>query len=221
MSHDLDSIIQQSVNLYQAEFRPKREWMTLLQCGFLLVLFLTGLGAYTWYAQQDQAIYDEQLAELTRQESQLSDQIVSISQAQRKKMGQGIHDEEIALKEADLAARKALLESLVGDVKASTEGFSNYLEALSRQHVTGSWLTGLEIAEGGETLSIEGQVLRSELAPEYMIRLANEPTFMGKGFSVVKITRSPQVDETTELNDTLQFFISTNTRVDDGLEERL
>ncbi len=210
MSHDVESIIQQDVNLFQPEFHPKKEYMTIWHSGVCIVFAMIIFAALGWQQKNTLTSLQEKVVKLSEKEHAISEEILRVSAAQRKKLGGGINDEDIILKEADLIARRALLESLVGEEQGTTEGFSEYLAALSRQHIKGSWLTGIAIERGGQEIAVAGNVLNPKIAPQYLINLSKEDIFKGKKFNVLEInTRTIEVQENKLLADDLSFLIKT------------
>jgi len=54
--------------------------------------------------------------------------------------------------------------------------------------VSGLWVTGLSVSGAGETLSIQGRVLRPEILPEYIKQLNREEVLRGKSISELRMT---------------------------------
>ncbi|HET7199599.1 MAG TPA: PilN domain-containing protein, partial [Burkholderiales bacterium] len=68
--------------------------------------------------------------------------------------------------------------------------YSEYLRAFARQTVQGVWLTGIQISEGGEQLSLTGRAVRADLVPVLIGRLRQEPVLRGRPLDALAITRT-------------------------------
>jgi len=81
---------------------------------------------------------------------------------------------------------QALRRGLVG----TTGGFSEYMRVFSRQAVQGLWLTGFDVAAGGDELTITGRTLNAELVPTYIQHLNREAAIQGRNFGSMLIKQA-------------------------------
>jgi hypothetical protein len=62
------------------------------------------------------------------------------------------------------------------------------MRAFAKQSLNGLWLTSFSIDSRSEQLNISGRTLQSELVPEFIARLSNEPALKGKLFSALNMS---------------------------------
>ncbi len=182
--------MSQQINLLQSGFRkePKRFSATamLYACTATLLGIAVVYGLGHWQARGLQA-------DLTRAEGQqiaLAEQLQEVSRSFSARAKTQFLENEITKLEALVTAKSRIKEILDHGVFANTDGYSKYLVALARQHITGLWLTGFAIAGAGERLTLEGRTTVPELVPRYMQKLADEQTLAGIEFQVFRMTRS-------------------------------
>lgn len=92
----------------------------------------------------------------------------------------------------ELAQTRRLVAVLNQGAFGNTAGLSPYLAGLARQHVSGTWLTHVDIAAGGTQIGVEGRAQAPELVPMYVQKLAGEHAFEGKVFSHLELDRAPE-----------------------------
>jgi MSHA biogenesis protein MshI len=88
-----------------------------------------------------------------------------------------------------LNVSEKLLELLRTGEFGNREGYAEYLLALSRQHVPGVWLTGLDIRGDGAFMQLQGRSNAPELVPRYLQQLGRERVMSGITFGVFKMQR--------------------------------
>lgn len=217
--------MSQQINLYNPLFRKQGISFTSATAMLYAVGSVIGgmalLTAYLDYevraaAKQAQAV-ELSLRDLTMRR----DKLVA-AQAARKPNTQ--LEAEIALLETQLRGREEVTDALKSGAVGTTSGFSEYLRAFSRQSVNGLWLTGFDIAGGGNELSISGRALNADLVPAYLKRLNQEKSLQGRQFAAMRINqptagRAPAKSADKEAKDAkaqqpvlpryLEFTIST------------
>jgi Tfp pilus assembly protein PilN len=197
--------MNQQINLYQPMFR-KREVvfsaMTMLQVGtFFLLVFAS------FYVYQDRKLipYKKQIADIDTELVQLGDQVAALEKANSKTKNK-LLENEIAKLTKELEQRQQISRVLSSRKFGNSSGFSSYLEAFAKGHVQGTWLTSVNIEQGGSSLGLKGKTLSSELVPVYIQKLAEEKSLHGTAFNVMELARV----ETEEGDSELNFSISTN-----------
>jgi hypothetical protein len=182
----------QSVNLYLPEFRQKRHWLDavrMLQLVVATVLVLVLASGWDYW-QLSQARAGLAVREQQRQAA------LAATAALRAEYGDQSADlslqETIERFEQDLRAKETLLQFLQGSDLGNAEGFSEYLADLSRFHLQGLSLQSIQLADGGRSVVLGGQVLQTELVPLYLQNLNKGGSFSGKNFETLNIR-----DETT------------------------
>jgi Tfp pilus assembly protein PilN len=104
-------------------------------------------------------------------------------------------DAELEMKlrelQAQHEARQRLVETVRRALTESSGGFSEYMRVFSRQKMDGVWLTGFDIASGGEDLTISGRAASADLVPAYLQRLNREAPLQGRQFAKISVNQLP------------------------------
>lgn len=192
----------QQINLYLPEFRRKKDPLTLENMGGILALFVLLLALVSgWQYWELMGLRGD----LERQNALLS-QAEDSTRALMQGMGVQGEDldlaEQVRLLEQNLAEKRVLANFLEVRNLGNSRGFSEYLADLSRYHVPGLSLTGVELQQGGERVRLSGQVLRAESVPAYLENLRQGQSYLGSHFSSVSIG-NPQD------NGILEFQVAT------------
>lgn len=198
--------MMQQVNLYQPIFRKRKvvfSAATMLQVGIVFLLILSSL-----YAYQNAKIkpYIKRLAIMETELSQLTTQVTAL-EASKKNMGKSqLLINEIEKLSNELEQRKKISNILSSREFGNSSGFSSYLESFAKGHVEGTWLTDVNIHQGGAVLGLKGKTLSSELVPVYIQKLAQEKNLNGSSFNMMELTRFEKEEGESEIS----FLISTN-----------
>ncbi|MDP2431634.1 MAG: PilN domain-containing protein [Pseudomonadota bacterium] len=179
------------INLYQAAFRPPR---IILPARKLLVggvLFLCGLLAvYAWDAWR--------LAQLRRDVNQVSARAAHLEAQVGADNEANQVDPKMQAEAEGLEARLRNLHlaqaALASGALGSTTGYAAQFRALSRAHVSGAWLTRVEIAGRGHEMTLLGRALTGEDSARLIASLRREPLFVGLSFA--SLTLNPPNEKT-------------------------
>ena len=98
---------------------------------------------------------------------------------------------DITRLDLQLKGRQEVVETLKSGAVGNTGGFSEYMRAFSRQSVNGLWLTGFDIALGGNELAIRGRTLDADLVATYLTQLNREKPLLGRQFAALRIGQPP------------------------------
>ncbi len=198
--------MMQQINLYQPMFRKQRivfSAVTMLQVGIFFLLVFASLSAY----QVLKIIpYKTQIASLEKELSQLEVQVTALEAVQKSKSKSKLLGSEIVKLGKELEQRERISKILSSRTFGNSAGFSAYLESFAKGHVEGTWLTNIEISQGGAALGLKGKTLSSELVPVYLQRLSEEKSLQGSSFNVMELARVEKKKGESEIN----FSISTN-----------
>lgn len=195
--------MHQQINLYQPMFRKQKvifSAMTMLQVGVFFLLIFVGLYAYETSQIEP---YKKQLVSMDDELTQLKVQVEALTKSGKKSK---LLEREIAKLSKELEQRERISKILTSRSFGNSQGFSSYLEAFARGHVQGTWLTSVNIKQGGALLGLKGKTLSSELVPVYIQKLADEKSLDGSAFNVMELARVETESGETELD----FSISTN-----------
>lgn len=107
-------------------------------------------------------------------------------------------DARLAELEAQLQGRQQVLDILNSGAVGTTSGFSQYMAALSRQTMTGVWLTAFDFAAGATQLTLRGRALSPDLVPAYLQRLTQEAPLQGRRFASMAISQPARGSDSAE-----------------------
>lgn len=179
--------MKQQVNLYQPIFRKQKvvfsaHTMLWVSTGFLLLLIAWSL-LVEWRVSSLESGLQRQL----RVEEQAIQRLAQLRDA----MPSTEPDPRLQHEVEDLQQwQQALRESLAVLQSRAPEQrvrLRPRLEALARRHPEGLWLTGVELADDGRHLRLEGRALSARLVPAYLEALALEPVIEGLRFRQVRV----------------------------------
>jgi hypothetical protein len=168
--------VSQQINLYNPLFLRKEKYFsarTMLQSLGLIALGLIALYAYGLVQSRDQA---RLAGDFARSLAEQRAQFLQLGGQDDSKLVQA----EVARLEAELSARRGMLDALQGGELGNTDGFSRYFAAFGRHAMRGVWLTGFSVGESGNELKIRGRVLYPDLVPAYLRALNKEEVMRGR-----------------------------------------
>jgi len=197
--------VNQHINLYQPIFRRQKKVFSAKTMLQISVFFMFVFAAIYGYGQLKLRPLQVELARLERDLARLNTEVSRLEKRLSGQTQSKLLENEIARLSTELERRKQIENLLSSRALGNTRGLSPYLAALARQHVEGTWLTRISIANGGGSLELDGKTLSSELVPVYIGRLAGESLFQGMAFNVLELARPEQ-----QPADHLNFHVRTN-----------
>lgn len=168
--------MSQQINLFNPLFMRREKYFsvrTMLQSLGLILLGLIAIYAFALWQSDD---LKRLASEYGRQLAVQRDQFLSLTGQGRSK----VLEAEVARLEADVKARRGVLDLAQGGGLGNTDGFSRYFAAFARRPMRGVWLTGFSVADNGNVLSIRGRVLHPDLVPAYLKALNEEDVMRGR-----------------------------------------
>lgn len=193
----MDSRAQQ-INLYNPALRRQRVWLTLGNVLLLAGLFGLGLAGAGLLLHRQAAAQQEIVQALEPRLVAARAETFQLGAALNGSASSDAATRELADLRQQLATRGEVLAALQGGAGIdsvrgrSTVGFADYLRGLARQTVSGLWLTGFSVAQGGGGMEVRGRMLAVDRLPEYIKRLNGEATFKGRQFVSLNISRADQ-----------------------------
>lgn len=178
--------MSRQVNLYDARFLPKRDWLSAnnLLLRSLVSIFVVTLGAaatrWNIASQQEQAktvsasLLAERAAFLELTSALAARKPDLALQAEVLELEHGLKSSQDAL---------VLLRGMTTNQQLPVVG--EMMRAFARVASDGLWLTGFSVQDGGEQLEIRGRMVDQALLPNYLKRLEAEPAFHGRRFSAL------------------------------------
>jgi hypothetical protein len=179
--------MRQQINLYDPALRARREWLTAkwLLNGLGVMIVVLGLygGELRWENQRLTEEANRVGAELAQRQAEVARLEEELA---RSKVGS---ETEAALRQAEAAlqARERVREALDSGALGSSEGFAEFLRAFARQARDGLWMVGLQMAEGGRSITLEGRTLDPDRIPGYIRGLNGEPMLRGRSFEAMSV----------------------------------
>ena len=190
--------MKRQINLYGAEFRPKRQWASLNQMalvwGFaLLLILLTGVG-YSWQQQQVSRALAQRSAELElkRSEAQRLDAELARHQADPRLQQQLVNMQD------ELTAKQGLMRQLGSLTLQKSQGYASVMADLSRIRNSNLSLQRIEINEG--RINLSGFAGRSQDVPAWVNRFKQTPSLVGKEFGELILGRDKEGRLTFQLS---------------------
>lgn len=179
--------MSQQINLFNPIFRIQKKYfssVTMLQamaivclaCALLVADAFRRTSALTAQLRATEATVAARQARLAEVRSQFAPRARSTTLSA-----------EIAEAQQTLEMLQNASASVARGGFGDVTGFSPYFRALARQRLDGVWLTGVDIASGGERIAVQGNTLEASLVPQFMARLAQEPVMKGKTFGALQI----------------------------------
>jgi hypothetical protein len=181
--------VSQQINLFNPIFLKQKKIFTALPMAEALGVIVAGVLLLTWFAGQRVAELERSAAAgktlLVDREQRLGRATVQFAPRQKS----AALDAEVAQAEAELKSLHDVESVLQGGSLGNTAGYAEYFRALSRQNVSGLWLTGVHIVGAGNDIGVRGRALQPTLIPNYIARMTAERVMHGKTFASLDISR--------------------------------
>ncbi len=179
--------MRQQINLFQPIFRSPRKVFcatTPVQIVGSALLVLAGMYGWAYWRMH---ILTGEVTRLSSAQVQAQARLDELRRAYPARDSNPLLAQELLRVTNEVSRAQALAGALEQGAFGNTTGLSPYLLGFARQHVDGTWLTRIAIAEGGSEIGLEGHALKPALIPEFVQRLTSEPAFSGKSFSSLKL----------------------------------
>lgn len=182
----------QQINLYQQQFRKKKKSLTASSILTLLALFVVAMVVLQIKNVNELKPLQAKQAELDTKIQELTTQVAVAEQAAKPKPVDKLLEKEVGQLVSRLQHNEKLLKALTEGAMSNTTGFSEYFEAIANRHVDGTWITNMQIGNGGFRFSFSGKSLTPELVPVYLENLSDEQVFDNFSFNVLEMERTDQ-----------------------------
>jgi Tfp pilus assembly protein PilN len=157
----------------------------------LLVVPVIALAIYASSQVQLRALRGE-LGSIEAQAKAAQEQQTKLTQAVAQRQKNIALEAEVHRLERLIASQRVNAQLLASGAIGQTKGFSESMLGFARQSLEGVWLTAFDLS--GKDIAVEGRVLRAELVPQYIKRLASEPAFSGRDFAQLAIAQTKAAD---------------------------
>ena len=181
--------MSQQINLFNPIFLKQKKVFAALPMAEALGVIVVGIVLLIWYASQSVVALERSAASgkalLADREKRLSQANAQFAPRQKS----AALANEVAQAEAELQALHSVESVLRGGALGNTSGYAEYFRALSRQNVSGLWLTGVTIVGAGIDIGVQGKAMQPTMIPNYIERLTSERVMKGKTFASLDISR--------------------------------
>ncbi|MBF0177122.1 MAG: hypothetical protein HQL63_09800 [Magnetococcales bacterium] len=192
------------VNLLEERLRPKRDLLSgrpIMLFGLLSFIILGGVvGLLRWQAGKIRVEY----ANVFSQEATLKAEVMQLANNSADQALRVRLENELQQVAEKISLHQRLLLFLNGNKLGQQEGFSGYLEDLSRYTIPGIWLTQISFRDGGRDVGFSGKGTSSALVPAFVESMGRAKNFQNTKFDVLHITQ-----EKKELEDWIHFSLRT------------
>jgi Tfp pilus assembly protein PilN len=178
----------QEINLYQPLFHKQQVPLGGRSIGKILLMLVTGILLVYGYEQILLVSAQSNLSRLRREEVALTRHLATLTEIahlhRKSPLLVGRLDHlKVLLREKETALT-LLKEPRYGNLR----GFSGELITLSKAVPPGLWFDGIDIREGGQSLTLQGHALAATLVPRYFARLLK--THLTLSFESLQIRRA-------------------------------
>jgi len=167
----------QQINLYQAQFKPKKIILPPSQMLVILLLVIVTLSVMSLFSAKRNVVLEKIIADQKQHTTQMIEESTEspLLVAELEKL----HFQQFD--------KQRLLDYLTHQDFGNQQGFSATLRHLSQQQINNVWLTKFSLTRGGQTITLQGKALQSNQIPLYIDSLAKPEHFKGKQFSVFEL----------------------------------
>ena len=182
--------MSQQINLYNPLFLKKEKHFSARTMAQALVVVAASITVVAVFGSLQTRSAERLAGQYRTQLAGTRAQLVKLGGADTPARSKAL-EAEIARLEGEIKARQATLQALTGGEFGNTAGFSEFLAALGRQALSGTWLTRIRVEDAGNSLFVEGRALRADLVPAYLRGLSREPMMQGRRVTEMKLAASP------------------------------
>ena len=180
----------QQINLFTDAFKPPKVKLPLEQIIAFPILALIIFIGISFALSSYLASQKSELIDLQKKHEEMTKRLsVLTEKAEKLRQDEGLIAANQRLNKT-LIARRNMISTLDRVVLKEAEGFSHLLISLARQKEDGLWLTSIQLGGSDRQMILEGQTKKAELVPSYLQKLRNEPSFLGRNFSLFELKES-------------------------------
>ncbi len=180
--------MSQQINLFNPLFLKQKHYFSVLMMLQSIAVLMAGLAAFYGYALQQETLLERQAANSVRENALQNERLTKFSTEFSPGAAQKQAEADQRALVSAIAARETLLRDMQSGALGNAAGYSEYLRAFARQIVSGVWLTGVDIEEGAQNLTLKGNALQADLIPAFIRRLGAESVLRGRPFQSLRIS---------------------------------
>jgi hypothetical protein len=188
----------QQINLYEERLRPSTSLVTGRNLGLATLAVSSVIAVQAVFVGIEANKKIEAAAAVNKQLQAEQETLSALTQraAQRQISPELISELDNA--KAMLAGRSEVIAVLDAGKLGNSSGFSVFMSGFARQASVDLWLTGFEVADGGDEIEIRGRLLDPAKLPLYVQRLGSEPIFRGRSFAALEMRSVEPVASTPD-----------------------
>lgn len=179
---------RQEVNLYTIDFHRGDQAFSFRMTVIAVAIFVVSLLFVNGYTTWDMMEKKQELAAINVEFSTVTDRVTELKNTRPLSQRVAIQKEIDELVEK-FDKRNRLMDVIGGQKMGNGEGFSLYLQALSRQALPDMSLTEFNILQGGSYVELAGWTVKPGSVPHYLNRLRDEEVFKQVKFGVLAIQK--------------------------------
>lgn len=176
-----------TINLYTEALRPPREYLTLANLGWAVLLLIVII--VLWRAQLAWQLHalGQQRTSTEVELTQVQARITELAQRQREQRIDAQTEANVARLEREIQGLQSLSSAVLQSGAIEDDNYARLLRDLSAIHQPGLWLSHIENRQG--RLILRGQTEHSGHLPQWMARFDSVASLQGKQFAVVALER--------------------------------
>jgi hypothetical protein len=185
--------VSQQINLFNPIFLKQKKIFTALPMAEALGVIVAGALLLDWYAGRNVAQLEQEAASGKTLLAEREQRLVKANTQFAPRAASVTLQAELNAAELELKSLHNVESVLKGGALGDTAGYAEYFRALSRQNVSGLWLTGVSISGAGNDIGLRGRAMQATMIPNYVARLTGERVMHGKTFASLDIARPDTV----------------------------
>jgi Tfp pilus assembly protein PilN len=179
------------INLLDPPQKTPSPYKTALQMGVPIALVLLVMGSWGAVVRIQLASLKQRLTATEEQTRPVREQLTQMQAGLGVDQVNASLREQLERAEAQLKARKDIQTALQRGDLGSSQGFSEFMRAFARQTVSGVWLTGLKLENGGHDITLTGRALNAEAVATLVRQLRAEPALKGRSIETMRVAPMP------------------------------
>ncbi len=192
------------VNLYTAEFKPKKELLSFNQMAVVWCFAMLVLLSLYFYTSDQLQSSRQTLVTLQLEEGEKRTELQKLEAKLMAHQASAMLNRELAARKLELEVKRRLLNSLGEKQLLKSQGFAVLMADLAKVNDKEVWLTQVLVTEGNINLS--GITTSSDAVPRWVNGFKRVASLAGQGFYQFSVAR----DE----NDQLAFELTSD--IQDG-----
>ena len=182
--------MSQQINLFNPLFLKRKKYFSALMMLQSVAVLIAGLAIFQVYVMRQEALLARQAAASVRENAFQSERLSKFTAEFSPGRTRTQAEADLRVAVAGVAERETLLRQIQSGALGDGAGYSEYLRAFARQIVMGVWLTGLDIEEGAQNLTLKGNALQADLIPVFISRLRAESVLRGRQLESLSIIQA-------------------------------